>query len=178
MKFIETKLKGVFIIEPEITEDQRGFFARTFCRDEFKRHSLVDVFLQCGFSYNKKKGTLRGIHYQVHPHEETKLIRCVKGSVYDVVLDLREGSPTFGQSVAEVLSDDGAKMIYVPKGCGHGFQTLEDDSEVFYQITPNYNMEASRGIRWDDPFANIDWPIKENLIISEKDQGYEFLKKT
>ncbi len=171
MKFIETKLKGAYIIEIEPIEDQRGFFARSWCKNEFEEHGLNSNLVQCNISYNKKKGTLRGMHYQVEPYEEAKLVRCTKGSIYDVIIDLRENSYTFLEWVSIELSSDNMKMLYIPEGFAHGFQTLQDDTEVFYQMSEFFHSECARGIRWDDKKFNIIWPI-DKTIISDKDKSY------
>lgn len=172
MIFTETKLRGVFIIEPERREDERGFFARTFCHEEFCAHGLNGQFVQCSISYNKMKGTLRGMHYQVAPHEEAKLVRCTRGAIYDVALDLRPRSSTLRQWAAVELTADNRRMFYVPEGCAHGFQTLEDNTEIFYQISAPFHPESSRGARWNDPAFAIDWPPEGVKIISEKDTNY------
>ncbi len=171
MKFIETRLKGVYIIEPERLEDERGFFARTFCRKEFEAYGLNPGVVQCSISHNKHKGTIRGMHYQIAPMAETKLVRCTKGAIYDVIIDLRSGSPTYCQSLAEELDADNSRMVYIPEGFAHGFQTLEDNTEVFYQMSEFYSPEHARGVRWDDPAFGIGWPISIP-IISEKDRNY------
>ncbi len=181
MFFQETFIKGVFLIEPQEIRDKRGFFARVWCRDEFKRKGLSCNLAQCSISFNKKKGTLRGMHYQIYPFEETKLIRVTRGSVFDVALDLREKSSTFLMWFGVVLSSDNRKMLYIPEGVAHGFITLEDNSELFYQISQFYNPEFSRGVRWDDPAFKIKWPT-EVKVISERDRSYpnfkpEFFKK-
>ena len=172
MIFRETKLKGAFIIEPERLEDERGLFARTFCKEEFKAHGLNSRVVQCNISFNKKKGTLRGMHYQVAPHEEAKLVRCTRGAIYDVIVDLRPDSPTFKQWVAVELTADNHRMLYIPEGFAHGFQTLEDNTEVFYQMSESYHPESARGIRWDDPMFGIKWPNVRHRIVSEIDQSY------
>lgn len=172
MVFVETKLKGVFIIEPERREDERGFFARTFCQREFEAHGVDARVAQCSVSFNKRKGTLRGLHYQIAPHAESKLVRCTRGAIYDVAVDLRLDSPTFKQWAAVELSADNRKALYIPAGCAHGFQTLVDDTEVYYQISEVYHPESARGVRWDDPAFGIKWPITENTTISEKDLCY------
>ena len=172
MIFRETKLKGAFIIEPERLEDERGLFARTFCEEEFKAHGLNSRVVQCNISFNKKKGTLRGMHYQVAPHEEAKLVRCTRGAIYDVIVDLRPDSPTFKQWVAVELTADNHRMLYIPEGFAHGFQTLEDNTEVFYQMSELYHPESARGVRWDDPVFGIEWPKIHHRIVSEIDQGY------
>jgi dTDP-4-dehydrorhamnose 3,5-epimerase len=171
MRFIETELKGAFIIELELLEDERGFFARSFCRREFKEHGLNPDVAQCNISYNKKKGTLRGMHYQVPPHEETKLVSCTKGAIYDVIIDLRPDSPTYCQWFAVELNTENYKMLYIPEGFAHGFQTLEDDTVVFYQMSEFYHSESARGLRWDDPTFGIEWP-HSFPVISDKDKNY------
>jgi len=171
MIFTETKLKGSYIIEPERVKDERGFFARTFCREEFKSHSLNPNLVQCNISYNKKKGTLRGMHYQIAPHEEAKLVSCIRGSIYDVIIDVRPDSLTYGQWIAIELTAL-IKMLYVPEGFAHGFQSLEDDTLVFYQMSEFYHPESARGIRWDDPIFAIQWPISDK-IMSDKDKSYD-----
>lgn len=175
MIFRETKIKGAYIIEIEKIEDERGFFARSFCRAEFKKYGLNSQVAQCNVSYNKKRGTLRGMHYQAAPHEEAKLIRCIKGSMYDVIIDLRPDSPTFKQWISIELAAGNHTMLYVPKGFAHGFQTLLDDTEVFYQMSELYYPESARGVRWDDPAFGITWPISQP-ILSPKDCSYPFLK--
>jgi len=171
MIFTETKLRGAVNIEPEFQEDERGFFTRSFCRREFEAHGLNGQFVQCDISFNKKKGTLRGMHYQVAPHEEAKLVRCTMGAIFDVIIDLRHDSPTFKQWAAVELTAENRKMIYVPEGLAHGFQTLADDTEVFYQMTEFYNPESTCGVRWNDPVFEIKWPPDER-IISPKDRQY------
>jgi dTDP-4-dehydrorhamnose 3,5-epimerase len=169
--FIETALKGAFIIEPEQLTDERGFFARTWCQREFTVHGLNPRLVQCSVSFNRKKGTLRGMHYQAKPYEEAKLIRCPRGAIYDVIIDLRLDSPTFKQWVAFELTANNGLILYVPEGYAHGFQTLEDCTEVFYQISEFYTSTFSRGVRWNDPAFAIQWPLAER-IISERDQSY------
>ena len=173
MIFSETMIKGVFIIEPELQKDDRGFFARSFCKEEFQKHGLDIDIVQCNISYNKKKGTLRGMHYQVPPFEEAKIVSCTKGSIYDVVVDLRKESLTYCQWVAIELSDKNFKMIYIPRGCAHGFQTLEDEAMVYYQMTEFFHTECARGASWDDPQFTITWPYVQKRVISDKDQKYE-----
>jgi dTDP-4-dehydrorhamnose 3,5-epimerase len=169
--FTETALKGTFIIEPERCEDERGFFARTWCIREFEGHGLNPRVVQCNVSYNKKKGTLRGMHFQAAPHEEAKLVRCTMGAIYDVIIDLRPTSPTYAKHVAVVLSAQNRRMLFIPEGFAHGFQTLEDHAEVFYQMSEMYVPECARGVRWDDPAFGIQWP-DDDRIISERDQRY------
>ena len=165
------KLAGVFEIRLDVKPDERGFFARTWCRDEFEEHGLDPRMVQCSLSFSTVKGTLRGMHYQTAPYAETKLVRCTRGAVYDVVVDLRRGSPTRKDWFAVILSADARNMVYVPQGCAHGFLTLERGSEVFYQMSEFYNTESARGVRWDDPAFAITWPEKVE-VISERDQNY------
>ncbi len=171
MIFTETELKGAFIIEQERLEDERGFFARTWCQKEFEAHGLDPRLRQCNISFNKKKATLRGLHYQAEPYQEAKLVRCTMGRIYDVIIDLRRASPTFMQHVAVVLTSQNRKMLYVPGGLAHGFQTLEDDTEVFYQMSEFYSPAHARGVRWNDPAFGIQWPAGERNI-SMQDQNY------
>jgi dTDP-4-dehydrorhamnose 3,5-epimerase len=171
MRFIETKLHGVFIIEPEFLEDDRGFFARTWCRHEFASHGLNTHLAQCSTSFNHKRGTLRGMHYQVELHAETKVVRCTMGGIYDVILDLRPDSLTFKQWLAVKLTAQNHRMVYIPEGLAHGFQTLEDNTEVFYQISAFYHPESARGVRWNDPAFAIDWVLPVTMV-SPKDATY------
>jgi dTDP-4-dehydrorhamnose 3,5-epimerase len=172
MIFTETKIKGVYVIEPELLADDRGFFARSFCKEEFRDHGLETNIVQCNISYNKKKGILRGIHYQVPPFEEARIVSCTIGSIYDVVVDLRRDSPTYCQWVATELREKNFKMIYIPRGCAHGFQTLEDYSMVYYQMNEYFHPECARGLRWDDLAIGIIWPIPA-MTMSEKDKNYQ-----
>jgi dTDP-4-dehydrorhamnose 3,5-epimerase len=172
MFFQETKLKGAFRIELEKREDERGFFARAWCRREFAEHGLATEFVQANLSYNRKKGTLRGMHFQAEPHAEVKMVRCFRGAVYDVIIDLRPGSATCGKWIGVELTEANRTMLYVPEGFAHGFQTLTDDAELFYQVSRFYHREAERGIRWDDPTFAIEWPGAEERIISEKDRSW------
>jgi dTDP-4-dehydrorhamnose 3,5-epimerase len=169
--FSETALPGVLVVEPERMEDARGFFARTWCAREFEGRGLDSRLAQCSVSFNKRKGTLRGLHYQIPPGAETKLVRCTRGSLFDVVVDLRPGSPAFTRHVAVVLSAENHRMMYVPAGCAHGFQTLEDDTEIHYQISEFYAPTLQRGVRWDDPLFAIPWPADHRTII-ERDRSY------
>ncbi len=171
MIFRETQLKGAYVIEVEKREDERGFFARSWCMREFEEHNLNAKIVQCNISFNKKKGTLRGMHYQAAPFQECKLVRCTQGAIYDVIIDLRPDSPTFKQHVGEALTATEHKMLYVPEGFAHGFQTLEDHSEVFYQMSEFYNPQHARGVRWNDPAFAIDWPVSDPIII-ERDRKY------
>jgi len=171
MIFTETKFKGAFIIEPERLEDERGFFARTFCRKEFEAHGLNPRLVQCDISFNKTRGTLRGMHYQVAPHEEAKVVICIREAIYDVIIDLRPDSPTYCQWFAVELSAENYKMLYVPEGFAHGFQTLGDNTAVFYLMSEFYHPECAKGIRWNDHFFRFEWPIAA-LIESTKDRSY------
>lgn len=175
MIFIETRLKGAYIIELEKVEDERGFFARSWCQKEFETHGLNPNLVQCNISYNKIKGTLRGMHYQVAPYKEAKLVRCTRGAIYDVIIDLRPNSKTFKQWIAEELNAKSHEMLYIPEGFAHGFQTLEDDTEVFYQMSEFYYQEYARGVRWNDPAFSIGWPIKPS-IINQKDRFYDLFE--
>jgi dTDP-4-dehydrorhamnose 3,5-epimerase len=169
--FVETKLKGAFVIDPEKLEDERGFFARTWCQREFIQHGLNPSIAQCSISFNHRRGTLRGMHYQIAPHEETKTVRCTKGVIYDVIIDLRPDSPTFIQWLGLELSADNRRMVYIPEGFAHGFQTLEDNTEVLYEISEFYAPEHGRGVRWDDPAFGIRWPAADRTI-SARDRSY------
>jgi len=169
--FVETFLKGAFVIDLEKREDDRGFFARAFCQREFAEHGLEVQVAQCNISFNERKGTLRGMHYQVSPFEEAKLVRCTRGSIYDVIIDLRGDSRTFGRPFGVELTARNRRMLYIPREFAHGFQTLEHDTEVFYQMSQYYSAEHSRGVRWNDPAFGIEWPPDER-IISERDQQY------
>jgi dTDP-4-dehydrorhamnose 3,5-epimerase len=171
MIFTETELKGAFVIDVERLEDERGFFARTWCRQEFETHGLNQSLAQCNISFNRKRGTLRGMHYQAVPHEEAKLIRCTRGAIFDVIIDLRPASQTFKRWVGVELTGHSRRMLYVPEGFAHGFLTLQDDTEVFYQMSERYSAEHARGVRWNDDAFAIYWPIKVS-VISENDQQY------
>ena len=171
MIFTETNLEGAFIVEPERLEDERGFFARTWCQREFEDHGLNARWVQCNISFNKRKGTLRGMHYQAAPYEEAKLVRCTMGSTYDVIIDLRSESPSFKQHAVVVLTALNRKMLYVPEGFAHGFLTLEDNTEVFYQMSEFYVAECARGVRWNDPAFGIQWPA-DVQAISDRDRNH------
>ncbi|MFO1091091.1 MAG: dTDP-4-dehydrorhamnose 3,5-epimerase [Hyphomicrobiales bacterium] len=171
MIFTETPLKGAYVIDLEKRGDDRGFFARAFCVNEFGANKLATNFVQVNNSLSAQKGTLRGMHYQLAPKAETKVVRCIRGSLYDVILDLREGSPTFGQSFGAELSAENRRMMYVPKGFAHGFITLADDTEAFYFVDEFYGPEQERGVRWNDPKFKIAWPI-EPTVVSDKDKGH------
>ena len=171
MIFTETKLKGAFVIDMEPIEDERGLFARSWCREEFEANGLNPQLTQCNISFNNKKGTLRGMHFQKPPHEEAKLVRCTQGAIFDVIIDLRPDSSTCKQWVGEELTAKNRKMLYIPEGFAHGFLTLEDATEVFYQMSTSYVPDSASGILWDDPTLNIHWP-EQPQIISQRDQSY------
>ncbi len=171
MKFVATPLAGVYVIDIEPVADERGFFARTWCEREFREQGLKSELVQCSISFNIRRGTLRGMHYQDKPYEETKLVRCTRGAIYDVLIDLRQESASFMQWVGTEMSADNRRMLYVPPGVAHGFQTLEDDSEVSYQISEIFHPESARGVRWDDPALGITWPQAVS-VISERDRCY------
>jgi dTDP-4-dehydrorhamnose 3,5-epimerase len=171
MIFCPTNVAGAFEIRPELIHDERGWFARTWCQREFESHGLNHRIAQCNISFNARKGTLRGMHYQVGEHAEAKLVRCTKGSIFDVALDIRPGSPTFKKWAAAVLTADARNMLHIPGGCAHGFLTLEDETEVFYQMSEFYNPESGRGVRWDDPAFGIEWPAHVE-VISDRDRIY------
>jgi len=171
MRFVETKVDGAFLIEPEPIADERGFFARVFCREEFAANGLNPDLAQGNVSFNHAKGTLRGMHYQAAPHQEAKLVRCTRGAIWDVALDLRPGSSTYLAWDGYELSDANRSMLYVPEGCAHGFLTLTDGAEVTYQMSAPYAPAAARGARWDDPAFGIDWP-GEVVVINQRDASY------
>jgi len=171
MRFDETKLKGAYVIELEKREDHRGFFARAWCQQESEAHHLATQFVQGNLSYSKSAGTLRGMHYQASPHEEVKLVRCIRGAIYDVIIDLRPTSPTYCQWVGVELSAQNYKMLYVPKGFAHGFVTLEDSAEVFYLVSEFYAPGSEQGVRFDDPAFCITWPVPVS-VISDKDGAW------
>jgi dTDP-4-dehydrorhamnose 3,5-epimerase len=175
MLFHATKLQGVFEIHLEPTPDERGFFARSWCQKEFDRHRLNPKVVQCNVSFNAQKGTLRGLHYQAAPYLETKIVRCTRGAIYDVVVDLRPQSSSFKEWIAVTLTATNRHMVYVPEGCAHGFLTLEDETEVFYQMSEFYHAESARGVRWNDPAFQIVWPGAIE-VISERDRTYPNLE--
>ncbi len=168
MKFNQTKLEGAFIIDLDKHRDERGFFARTWCRQEFRDHGLNTDIAQTSISFNKRAGTLRGMHFQVEPYEETKLVRCTRGALHDVILDLRIGSPTYRQWTAVELSADNYRMLYIPAGFAHGFITLEENTEATYLISDPYVPDSASGIRWDDPVFDMKWP-RAIEVISDRD---------
>ncbi len=171
MIFTETKLDGAFLIDIEERTDERGFFARSWCQKEFEQHGLVPRVVQANISFNHKKGTVRGMHYQASPYEETKLVRCTRGAIYDVIVDLRKGSPTYCQWISAELTADNRRMLFVPEGYAHGFQTLTDATEVCYQVSQFYTPGAERGARFNDPAFSIRWPL-DVTVISEKDANW------
>jgi len=172
MKFVETKLKGAYQIELEPHRDERGFFARAYCEEEFKAHGLATRMVQSNVSLNVKKGTLRGLHFQLSPDEEVKLVRCTRGKIWDVMVDLRPGSPTFKQWVGAELSEENHSMLYVPRRFAHGFITLTEAAEVFYQVSHPYSRTNATGALWNDPAFGIQWPLEPSLI-SAADQGWQ-----
>jgi dTDP-4-dehydrorhamnose 3,5-epimerase len=171
-----TNIDGVFVLEPERFEDERGFFARAWSENELASLGVESRFVEGNVSFNKQRGTLRGMHYQAAPHEQAKLVRCTRGAVYDVAVDLRAGSPTFGQWVGLELTTENRLMLYVPGDFGHGYLTLEDETEVYYQVTAVYAPESSLGFRWNDPAFRIEWPQVHNLIINRRDLEYPDFK--
>lgn len=171
MIFEKLSVHGAFLIAPKRHEDERGFFARTQDRRAFEERGLTGDFVQCSISYSRKKGTLRGMHYQVPPYEEVKMVRCTSGRIYDVTIDLRPDSPTFREHVGVELTADNPNALYVPEGCAQGFLTLEDDTEVFYQISEYYAPEATRGVRYDDPAFGVEWPAPVE-VIKDRDANF------
>jgi dTDP-4-dehydrorhamnose 3,5-epimerase len=171
MIFTKPHLKGVFVLEPEKLEDDRGFFARSWCQREFEAHGLNPRLAQCSISFSQQRGTLRGMHYQTAPCDEAKLVRCTAGSIYDAIIDLRPEASTFKQYFGLVLTAPSHKMLYVPEGFAHGFVTLEDNTEVFYQISEFYSPEHAKGVRWNDPAFGIEWPLIPSTM-SDRDRNY------
>ena len=170
MIFKETPIKGAYLVDIKRIADDRGFFGRAFCQHEMKAHGLNEVIAQTNLSHNPTKGTLRGLHYQAAPHEESKLVRCTRGSLFDVLVDLRKGSPTYCQWFGVILTADSFTMLYVPEGCAHGFLTLEDNTDIMYQVSNYYAPDAEKGLLWNDPAFNIEWPF-EPTLISDKDRN-------
>lgn len=177
MIFKTTKLDGAYIIEPERLSDDRGFFARVWCQDEFAKHGLETTMLQSNISYNRRRGTLRGMHFQRPPHAEVKIVRCTAGAVYDVIIDLRQGSPTFTEWIGVDLSAENRRMLYVPHGFAHGYITRTDDAEVLYQVSASYAPEAEGGVRYDDPAFGIEWPVSVEML-SDKDASWSDFQST
>lgn len=171
MIFTETELKGAFIIEPERLQDQRGFFARVWCKKEFEEYGLNPGVAQINMSFNIKRGTIRGLHYQM-PYEEAKLIRCTRGEIYDVIIDLRPDSTTYLKWIGVELSEDNRKTLYVPENFAHGYQSLTDNTEILYPVSQFYSPESAQGVRWNDPTFGIEWPATGHLVISEQDRNW------
>jgi dTDP-4-dehydrorhamnose 3,5-epimerase len=171
MIFRETALEGVWIIDVERFEDDRGFFARTWAPDEFERRGLDSTLAQCNLAWNHKKGTLRGMHFQRAPFEEVKIVRCTRGAIFDVVVDLRPGSPTFGRWISAELSEETRRMLYIPRGMAHGYQTLTDGVEAYYHVSAPYSPEHAAGVRWDDPRFGIIWPMPPT-VMSTRDKTW------
>ncbi len=174
MIFEPTPIEGAFVVRVEPVQDERGFFGRTFCQDEFRARGLVPPVAQASVSWNRRRGTLRGMHYQVKPHEEIKLVRCTRGAVWDVIVDLRADSPTRWRWNGIELNAENRLAVYIPEGVAHGFQTLCDESELFYQMSIPYHAEFARGVAWNDPVVGIDWPIADP-ILSDRDRGHPWL---
>ncbi len=178
MIFTPTGLAGVCIIDPERLEDERGYFARLWCREEFERRGLNPRLVQCSLSHNVKRGTLRGMHFQIPPFAEAKLVRCIRGAIFDVALDLRRESPSFGAWEGQVLSASNQRALHIPEGCAHGFITLEDDTDVMYQMSAPFSLDHARGVRYDDPAFGIRWP-EPVRVIKERDARYpDFIRGT
>jgi dTDP-4-dehydrorhamnose 3,5-epimerase len=175
MAFIETAIHGATIIEPQFHHDERGFFARTFSIEEFEQHSLNPAVVQCSVSFNHTRGTLRGMHYQVPPRAETKLVRCTMGAIYDVIIDLRPDSPSYMKYIGVELSAENRRALYIPHMCAHGYQTLTENAEVFYQISEVYAPEYARGVRYNDPAFSIEWKLPVT-VINERDANYPLIQ--
>jgi dTDP-4-dehydrorhamnose 3,5-epimerase len=172
MIFTQTKLDGVFLIDLERREDERGFFARAWCKEEFELHGLDTRWVQANVSYTKKKGTLRGLHYQLAPNEEAKLVHCSKGAVFDVAVDLRTSSPQFKEWLGIELSEDNHRLLYIPEGVAHGYLTLTNNTQLFYLVSQFYAPSCERGVRWDDPAFRLEWPEIGKKIVSQKDKSW------
>jgi dTDP-4-dehydrorhamnose 3,5-epimerase len=178
MRFVPCGLDGAFVVELEPIEDERGFFARAWCEDELADHGLESRLAQCSISRNVTAGTLRGLHFQHAPHEEVKLVRCIRGAIFDVIVDLRVGSPTRLEWFGQVLDSEGGAALYVPKGFAHGFQTLTDDADVLYMISQRYVADSAAGVRWDDPAIGISWPEATVRTMSERDRAWPDIPRT
>ena len=178
MIFTETEIQGLFVIEPEKFEDVRGYFLRTYCADEFRAHGLDPEISQCSLSFNTHRGTVRGLHYQVSPYEEVKVVRCLRGRIFDTAADVRPDSRTRGRYFSLELSAENGLALYIPKGFAHGFMSLEDDTLILYQMSAPYNQASARTIRWNDPDINIAWPHMDNIIISDKDRDAPLWRDT
>jgi dTDP-4-dehydrorhamnose 3,5-epimerase len=172
MRFTELELPGAYLIELDRIEDERGFFARTFCRDEFAEHGLETEVVQANTAFNRRRGTLRGLHFQAAPHAESKLVRCTRGAVYDVIVDLRPGSPTHTRWVGVELTAQNDAMLYVPKGFAHGYQTLVDETETSYLMSEYHEPSAASGVRWDDPAFGIEWPEAGERVMNDRDRSW------
>jgi dTDP-4-dehydrorhamnose 3,5-epimerase len=172
MRFTELELPGAYLIELDRIEDERGFFARTFCRDEFAEHGLETEVVQANTAFNRRRGTLRGLHFQAAPHAESKLVRCTRGAVYDVIVDLRPGSPTHTRWVGVELTAQNDAMLYVPKGFAHGYQTLVDETETSYLMSEYHEPSAASGVRWDDPAFGIEWPEADERVMNDRDRSW------
>jgi dTDP-4-dehydrorhamnose 3,5-epimerase len=172
MIFTETKLCGVYLLDPRRFEDERGFFAPAFSAREFAARGMAGHFVESNISYSRLRGTLRGMHYQAAPHGQAKLVRCTRGAVYDVVIDIRPDSPSYGGWVGFELTEENRRMVYLPGDCAHGFQTLVDDAEVFYMVSSPYVPDSGRGVRWDDPAFRIEWPEVGERVLIERDRSY------
>jgi dTDP-4-dehydrorhamnose 3,5-epimerase len=171
LRFVETPLRGAFVMEIEPRPDDRGYFARTYCEEELAAQGVAPRIVQCNVSFNHRRGTLRGLHYQIAPHEEAKIVSCIQGAIFDVIVDLRAGSPTYGRWTSVELTAASHRMLYVPEGFAHGFQTLTDEATVYYQMSAFYRPEAARGLRWDDPALGISWPLADP-ILSPRDAAF------
>ncbi len=171
MEFTETELKGAYVVSLQKIEDHRGFFARAWCQEEFSRHGLSAAMLQLNVGFSHKKGTMRGLHYQVPPHAEAKLVRCTRGAIFDVIVDLRDDSPSRGRWFGAELTAENGRMLYAPEGCAHGYLTLLDETEAYYVTSAYYAASAARGVRYDDQAFGIDWPIPVS-VVSEADQKW------
>jgi len=175
VKFGPTSLNDAYIIEPELREDERGFFSRVFCVNEFADHGLCTEWQQANIAFNKFRGITRGLHYQHEPNAEVKLVRCTRGAVFDVIVDMRPESSTYRKWFGAQLSESNQKMLYVPAGFAHGYQVLQDNSELHYMVSALYAPESEDGVRWNDPNIAIDWPITDDVQLSEKDQHWSLL---
>jgi dTDP-4-dehydrorhamnose 3,5-epimerase len=177
MIFKPTELEGAWLVDLEPREDERGFFARAWAREEFAAHGLSTEVVQANIAFNRHTGTLRGMHFQREPHAEVKLVRCTRGALYDVIVDLRASSPTHARWIGVELTADNRRMLYVPEGFAHGYQTLLDDTEAYYQVSAAYAPEAEGGVRWDDPAFGIEWPDPSPPVLSDKDRTWPDYKR-
>lgn len=175
MRFLPVSIAGARVLELDRIEDERGFFARSWCAEEFVAQGLDDRLVQCNVSYNRRRGTLRGLHYQEAPFAEAKLVRCTQGALFDVIVDVRPASPTYLRWEGFELSSANRRQLYIPQGVAHGFQTLTDDTEVFYQMSAPHVASAARGVRWDDPVVGVRWPVSDP-VVSERDRSYPWIR--